>query len=182
MGEIDLELRRIRRQIARQDRRIASMRIKGRVTHVDDAARKLRLSIGTTAEGKPVLSPWVSWSEPRTGAFSADHAPVKVGDPMVLDSPSGVIGTSSIARRDGFSGDNPAPSTAGDAAVEKTGSLTITKRADGLSLEVGGTSWSFTAEGLKQTGGKLEHDGHAIDKSHTHTDVDPGGGMSGPPA
>lgn len=181
MGEVDLELRRLRRQIARQDHRIAAMRIKGRVTHVDDERRKLRMSIGTTAGGEPVLSPWVAWAEPRSGSFSADHVPVKVGDPMVLDSPSGVIGASSIAHRDGYSGDHPAPSTAGDAVVEKTGALTITKRPDGLSIDVGGTSWRFGADGLIQTGGKIEHDEHRIDKTHRHTEVVVGNDRSGPP-
>lgn len=181
MGEVDLELRRIRRQIARLDRRLAAVRIKGRVTHVDDAKRKLRMSIGRTAEGKQVLSPWVSWAEPRSGSFSSDHVPVKVGDPMVLDSPSGVIGVSSVAHRDGYSGDHRSPSTDGDAVVEKTGSLTITKKDGLLMIDVGSVRWTFNGSGLNQFGGNIAHDLHPIDKTHLHSDVVRGGDFSGPP-
>jgi hypothetical protein len=182
MGEIDRELRRLRRYQSQVDRRLAALEMKGRVAAVDDAKRKCRVEIGKTADGEPVLSPWVQWAEPRSGAHTSDHTPMRIGDPVTVRSPSGILGASSIAHRDGYSGDRPAPSTAADAAVEKTGALTISRRADGLEIDVDGTSWRFTAAGLKQTGGTIEHDDHLIDKSHKHTDVEPGSALSGPPA
>ena len=180
MDEIARDLRRIRRHLAQTERRIANSEIKGRVTHVDDAKRKCRVRIGTTADGRPVLSPWVSWAEASNG-FVSEHVPMRVGDPVVLRSKSGVLGAGSVAEREAYSGVHPAPSNAADAAVSKTGGITITRREDGLEIAAGGTTFAFSADGFRQTGGSIEHDGHAIDRTHTHTDVEPGGGLSGPP-
>ncbi len=179
MAEIDAELRRHRRQISRLGRAVALVDMPGLVTHVDDAARKCRARIGTTADGQPVLSPWVRWAEPS--GFTAAHTPMKVGDPVVIRSPGGVLGTASTAHRDGYTGAHPAPSDASDATVEKTGELVVTRRQDGFTIAVGGTSFAFSAAGLKVAGGTIEHDGVVIDKSHVHTGVKSGGDLSGPP-
>ncbi len=181
MDEIARDLRRVRRHLAQTERRIANSELKGRITHVDDAKRKCRVRIGTTADGKAVLSPWVSWAEASNG-FVAEHIPMRVGDPVVLRSKSGVLGTGSIAEREAYSGDHPAPSNAADAAVSKTGSVTITRREDGLEIAAGGTTFAFSAGGFRQTGGTLEHDGKPIDKTHHHTGVMPGGAETGPVA
>lgn len=180
MAEIDRELRRLHRLNAQTERRLAASELHGRVTHVDHDRRMCRVKIGSKADGADVLSPWVRWSEPQNG-FVATHTPLQIGDPVVLRSPSGVLGTASIAERTGYSGDHPAPSNAADAAVERTGELTITRRADGLEIAVGGTSWAFDAAGLHQTGGAIDHDGHPVDKSHLHKDVTPGGALTGTP-
>lgn len=180
MDEIARDLRRVRRHLAQTERRIANSELSGRVTHVDAAKRKCRVQIGTTADGQPVLSPWVSWAEASNG-FTSEHVPMRVGDQVSVRSKSGVLGAGSIAERLAYSGDRPAPSAAADAAVSKTGSVTITRREDGLEIAAGGTTFAFSKAGFRQTGGTIEHDGHAIDRTHTHTDVEPGGGLSGPP-
>lgn len=180
MGEIDAEFRRTRRQLAQLSRRLATSELRGRVSQVDAERRKCRVRIGTRADGEPVLSPWVSWAEARNG-FTADHTPMRVGDPVVVRSPGGVLGSASVAERQTYTSDQPAPSAAADAAVEKTGSMTITRRADGLSIAIGGVTFAFSAKGFEQAGGGQWHDGHAVDRTHLHEDVMPGGGLSGPP-
>lgn len=179
MSEIEAELRRSRREIARLGRALALADMPGRVTHVDHEKRRCRARIGTTADGQPVLSPWVRWAEPS--GLTAAHTPMKVGDPVVVRSPAGVLGTASTAHRDGYTGDHPAPSKAADATVEKTGELVITRKADGLTIAVGATTLVLTAAGLKLAGGTLEHDGVVIDKTHVHTGVESGAALSGPP-
>jgi hypothetical protein len=174
------EIRRLHRLHAQTEQRLARAKLRGAVAEVDDAKRLCRVEIGKTADGKSVLSPWVSWREPGNGFF-ARHTPMKVGDLVSLESKSGTIGAGSIAVRDGYSGEKPAPSNTGDAVVDKIGGLTITYRDGAVEYASGGVTWGFSAAGQKQTGGSIEHDGHAIDKSHVHTGVIPGGGNSGPP-
>lgn len=180
MSEIAREIRRLHRLHAQTEQRLARGKLRGVVAEVDDAKRLCRIEIGKTAEGKPVLSPWVSWREPGNGFF-ARHTPMKVGELVSLESKSGTIGAGSIAVRDGYSGAKPAPSNAGDAVVDKIGGLTITYRDGSVEFASGGVTWGFSGAGQKQTGGSIEHDGHAIDNSHVHTGVIPGGGNSGPP-
>ena len=54
---------------------------------------------------------------------------------------------------------------AGTSIVLKVGSVTVTISAGGVAIK----------------GGTITHDGVVIDKTHTHTNVVPGGGLSGPP-
>ncbi len=54
---------------------------------------------------------------------------------------------------------------AGASIVLKVGDITVTISASGVAIE----------------GGTITHDGIVIDKTHVHTDVVPGGALSGPP-
>lgn len=181
MGEVEREIRRLHRKISQTEQRLARASLRGEVTHVDAAKRLCRVKIGETADSQPVLSPWVSWREPSNGLV-AHHTPMRVGDQVTLESPSGTIGKGSIANRTGYSGSSPAPSSAADAAVDKAGDLTITTKEGAFEIVAGGVTWTFDGSGLKQVGGAIEHDGHAIDKTHLHTDVMPGPALTGPPA
>lgn len=180
MSIVAREIRRLHRLHAQTEQRLARAKLRGVVAEVDDAKRLCRVEIGKTADGQPVLSPWVSWREPGNGFF-ARATPMKVGELVSLESKSGTIGAGSIAVRDGYSGASPAPSNAGDAVVDKVGGLTITYRDGAVEFESGGVTWTFSAAGQQQTGGSIEHDGHPVDKTHAHTGVNPGGGISGPP-
>jgi hypothetical protein len=51
----------------------------------------------------------------------------------------------------------------------------------GFYFNVGGVEWSLTSAGLEQTGGMVKHNGINIGDTHTHKDVQPGGGNSGAP-
>lgn len=180
MGELEREVRRLRRQINQQERRHAAAELRGRVTEVDAEKRRVRVKIGETAEGEPVLSPWITWAEP-TNSFTAVHSPMQAGDLVTVRSPSGVLGTASIAERLAYADDKPAPSTAADAQVEKTGELVITRRDGALTISASGVTWTFSAAGLEQAGGEIKHDGIKIDKEHLHTRVFTGLSLSGPP-
>lgn len=181
MGEVDAELRRLRRAVAQAERRLALAELRGHVAEVDAQKRKVRVEIGTSADGTPVLSPWVSWAEPSNGILKI-AIPMQVGDPVVVRSPSGVLGTASVAERQGYSTAHPAPSNAADTVVERMGEVEIVRTADSLEIRVGGTRVRISAAGLELTGGKLKHDGINVGKDHKHTDVLAGGSRSGPPA
>jgi phage baseplate assembly protein V len=63
----------------------------------------------------------------------------------------------------------------------KVSDTTITVTDGKIALAVGGTKLEITSSGAVFTGGTVKHDGKSIDKTHMHTGVTAGGGVSGPP-
>lgn len=62
------------------------------------------------------------------------------------------------------------------------GQTVIDFQGNGVTMTVGGVSMALSAGGLAVTGGTITHNGKNIGDTHTHTNVEPGGGVSGPPA
>lgn len=178
------EIRTLHRRIAQLDRRLAVATLSGKVHpgSQDAAKRTLRLELGKDAEGQPILSPPVRWAEAGAGAFQV-HAQPADGEQMLLHSPSGSIGGGSLAVRGAYDKDTAAPSQATDAAVLKLGEATITMKGDALTIGVGGKTLAISAGGYAfAEGGKVTHGPKNIGADHKHTNVEPGGGLSGPPA
>ena len=50
-----------------------------------------------------------------------------------------------------------------------------------ITSKAGGTTLTQSASGFAFEGGTITHDGVTIDKTHRHTDTEPGGGTSGVP-
>ena len=97
MSLVASELRRLRRESARINRKLALTHLEGVVAEVDDKKWKVRLEIETDDDDKPVLSPWVQIFAKSAGAY-ADSPPLPAkGDRMRLMSPSGIIGAASYA-------------------------------------------------------------------------------------
>ena len=76
------------------------------------------------------------------------------------------------------------------ARVTSKGQITVPKavrdalritEGDQLVFRSGGCTAVLSATGWETTGGGVFHDEIYIGKSHTHTKVVPGGGLSGPP-
>lgn len=164
------ELRRLHKKVAAADRRIALMSLPGKVAEKDPATRTLRLRIGKTADGRDILSPPVRWQEATSGGMSI-HSEPDMGEQMTLHSPSGTVGASSIAGPATYDRDHDAPSESSDTSVFQRGGGRIEIGSDGVRV-IG----NFRAEG-----GVFEHDGVDVGKDHVHTNVVPGGGLSGPP-
>lgn len=180
MALLEQEIRRLHRKINQTERRLASSKLKGTVAEVDADKRRCRVKIGATTGGKPVLSPWIEWREPANG-FLAAHTPMRVGDMVTVESPSGTLGSASIAVRDAYSGAQPAPSTAADAAVEKVGALVITRTDGALEIASDGVSVRIDSAGLTVKGGDVSHNGKSIGAEHLHDKVMSGANTSGPP-
>lgn len=64
--------------------------------------------------------------------------------------------------------------------VGSDGTVTI-QAGTSIVLKVGGVTVTISGEGVAIEGGTITHDGVVIDKTHIHTGVVPGGGLSGPP-
>lgn len=136
----------------------------------------------------------IPWTE-QAGDI-VEWNPPSAGQRVVVVSPSGNLGRAFMLHG-GFTDAVPQPHDRGAEKRTKIGQCVITQTGEhmrfdiggarltfsstGLSVEVGGTSFAFTADGFAQTGGNQTHDGHIVDRTHVHTQVFPGGGLSGPP-
>lgn len=151
------EIRRLTRKVVELDRRLAQATMPGTVAEIDHGQRKLRLKMGESSDGRPLLSPWVRWEEAGGDALLKIHVPPKVGALMTLHSPSGTVGEGSVARWSTYTDDNPSPSTAEDTAVLQAGEALITMKETGeilikapvkLTVDVGGLAYTITPEEL----------------------------------
>ncbi|TPQ52362.1 phage baseplate protein [Prosthecomicrobium hirschii] len=151
------EIRRLTRKVVELDRRLAQATMPGTVAEIDHGKRQLRLRLGETSDGRPLLSPWVRWEEAGGDALLKVHVPPKVGALMTLHSPSGTIGEGSVARWSTYTDGNAAPSTAEDTAVLKAGETELhlketgeilIKAAQKLTVDVGGVAFTITPEEL----------------------------------
>ncbi|SPL65351.1 phage baseplate assembly protein V [Ochrobactrum soli] len=130
-----------------------------------------------TAHG--IDSPPTSWSE-QAGDIN-EWTPPSVGQRVMLVSPDGELSKSFIIKG-GFTDDTPQPHNKGAEKRVVIGGATITHTAEGLFIEVDGTSYQFTGKGFTQTGGKQEHDGKNVGSSHIHGGVVPGGANTDVPS
>lgn len=162
------ELARLHAKNERLERRLALLRISGKVHEVDAAKRRLRLRIGTTANGQPVLSPWVRWQEAGAGGLKI-HSQPAIGEQMALVSQSGTVGSVSIAVPATYDKDNAPPSTSSESTIFERGSV----------LEIGPNGIIVTGP-LHVNGGTITNDGVDVGKGHMHSgdDLD---GITGPP-
>ena len=176
------EIRRLHRKIAQAERRLALVSLPGKVLpgSQDYEKRTLRLVLGQAADGSEILSPPVRWPQQGAGKLRI-HTPPADNEQMRLQSPSGTVGTASIADWGTYDDDTQSPSQSGDEALHVFGGTTIRQTADGLELIVGGASITLSGADVSIVSETLTHNGVNISETHVHTKVVPGGGNSGPP-
>ena len=162
----------------------------GPVTDVDysDATKpRVRIQIGTDADGQPVKGPWQPVAS-HAGARTI-HAPVSVGQTMMLVSPDGNF-ENGLHIPFGFSQPTPSPSTDKDAHVDQIGDvtttltksshartvkkMTITHTGDGVTFDCDGTIFAFSKSGLDVTNGALTHNKLNFGSTHVHGGIQPG--------
>lgn len=107
-------------RLAELERRVDGMMLRGTVGKVDAANHKVRLKIGTRADGSPLLGPWISYAQ-IAGALKIHSTPSE-DQQMVAFSPSGDR-RQAIAFPYGWSNQNPAPSTNADHHLMTFGSM-----------------------------------------------------------
>lgn len=112
------ELRTLRSEIQRANRRIATGRLVGKVKagSQDLEKRTVQLIIGETPDGKEILSPPVRWKQQGAGRLKIHSVPAD-NEQMELTSPSGTIGQGSTAQFSTYDDDNAAPSSKDSEAV-----------------------------------------------------------------
>lgn len=164
-------------KVAEIDRRMSNMFRHGTVHSVDPAKQTVRLNIGQGDDG-PLLSPPIPYGQ-IAGALKV-HTPPSVGQQMTMMSPSGDP-QQSVAMPFTWSNQNQSPSQSPNENVITYGGATIKLDGNGLSISKDGVTVSISGNGVTITGGAVKHDGKSIGKDHKHTDVETGGGQSGPP-
>ncbi|KZM49452.1 phage baseplate protein [Labrenzia sp. OB1] len=125
------ELRTLRRLLRRAEGRLARQVLRGKVHpgSQDMEARTVRLDLGADSDGKPLLSPPVGWAAPGVGRLKL-HAVPADNEQMILFSPSGTIGTASIAVAGSFDDDNGSPSDKASEVVVTFGGTRLELRGD----------------------------------------------------
>lgn len=199
MKQVASELREIRKHIVRLDRKHALARLPGVVCDRDEKKWMVRLDLGPDPDtGETVKGPWVSPASGAAGTAKTSFALPSIGEQMYLHSASGVIGADSVAVHGSFTDANPKPQQdAEETVLFERGKSRISMKdgqfafkvsddvshlmtTDGHIMKVGDRSYAMTTDHVFK-GGLVKHDDAAIGSTHTHKDVQPGGGISGPP-
>lgn len=160
---------------AETDRRMTNAIRYGRITAVDAATARARVTFGGETE-----SAWLPFTAGRAGAARV-WTPPTVGEQVVVVSPAGDTAQGVIMGSlpsDQF----PAPSGNGGAVVLDLGSVNVTLTASSVAVVVGGVTFEISGGGVAITGGAVTHNGKNIGSTHTHTAVAAGVATSGPPA
>lgn len=171
-------IRAVLARVTELERRIGAINMKGRVTDVDPATKKIRFEIGTDEDGNPVKSPWVPVKQ-RAGALKIHSLP-SVGELVEATSDCGDV-SQATASPCHWTDDNPSPSDDGDVHKLTFGDVSITVSSGGLTMNAGGVEFIFDGSGFRQNGGSIKHDGVVIDKTHDHGGVVRGGLFTDPP-
>lgn len=181
MNYVGRELRLLRREVVRLNRKVALARMPGKVAEVDAAKGLVRLELGEDPEsGEQVLGPWVKVERPRAGTIGV-YAMPSVGEQMYLASASGVVGADSVACFGCFDEENPPPDQRADVMVLANGSTRLELSGDSFKVVAGGCELVLDDKGLASTGEDVKHNGVSIGFEHVHTEVEKGGAHSGPP-
>jgi hypothetical protein len=158
-------------RITELERRIGGMNMKGRVTDVDPATKKVRFEIGQDEDGNPVKSPWVLVKQ-RAGALKIFSMP-SVGELVEGTSDCGDIAQATVSPCH-WTDDNQSPSDDGEIHKLTFGDVVFTLSSGGVLLEAGGVTYRFDGTGFVQQGGKQEHDGKNVGADHKHVSAPPG--------
>lgn len=175
-----LEIRRLKNALEGVERRIALMSLPGKVAEKDADKRMLRLKLGETDDGQPILGPWSRWQEATAGGMKIHSEPAD-NEQMILSSASGTVGAASMTMPATYDQDNEAPSKSSDTAVFTCGQGRIEIGAAGILLQgpvkIEGDvdlAGAFDVEGSSFT-----HNGKNVGGDHGHVTAPPG--PSGPP-
>lgn len=152
--------------VQRQQVRLNNMFREGTVKSVDEKAGTAIVD-AHGVESKP--SPWLT----QAGEIN-EWTPLSEGQRVVLISPGGDMGRSFIMPG-GYTDDVKAPDDTKAQKRVTIGGAVITHSAEGLVIEVGGTSFRFTGDGFEQIGGEQKHNGLNVGSTHVHGGVVPGG-------
>lgn len=139
-----------------------------------DAEKGYRIKLGED-EGGPYLSPW--FPHPETGKSSV---PLKKGQIVGNINPTGDP-RQGFLLRGGYSDEHSSPNDNMEHNVFEDAGVRV-RVADGeLLITISGVTFSFSADGFYQKGGRQDHDGKNVGKNHTHSGVVPGSGNTSTP-
>lgn len=140
------ELRHLRREVVRVNRKLALSHLEGVVAQRDEQKWKVRLELGTDDDGRPVLSPWVKPHSNSSGAYAYSPPLPAIGDRMRLMSPSGIVGGASFATPSAFDGEVTRPNADKDESARKYGETRLSQTKDTIAAKTEKTEVKQTKE------------------------------------
>lgn len=153
-NEVAYQIRRLHRKHAQVDRRLGLIDIVGKAKagSQDMEKRTVRLVLGTTKDGKEILSPPIRWQGTAAGDFMM-HAVPADNEQMVMHSPSGTVGNGTMAHWGTYDQDHQPPSKNKNEAMHKRGKASITFKDDKLVIKFGDKSgFEISEKELKMLG------------------------------
>jgi len=114
----------------------------------------------------------IKWTEPAGDIV--EWTPLAPGERVMVVSPGGDLGRAFIVRG-GYTDDAPQPHNEAAQKRTKIGAAVVTQSADGLLIDIDGTTFSFTKGGFAQVGGTQTHDEKNVGSTHVHGGIIPGG-------
>jgi phage baseplate assembly protein gpV len=172
-------------RIAELERQVSMMMVPATV-HQRDHAKGVRFKYHDGESGQPVLSSWVKPPDKNKGTRSA-WLPQVGSQHVVLTAPGSDQASTFVPMGHHDASPNPA-SDADDTVLYDDGTCRIAVKGGKITLKSG--SSEITIEGskievhsslVKASGDHLKHNSKNIGDDHKHEDVEPGGGLSGPP-
>lgn len=167
MSYIASELRRLRRENVRLNRKLALMEMGGKVVDRDEKTKMVRLEIGEDPEtGAKIKGPWVRVASALgAGGTKAFRLP-DLGEDMTMRSASGVLGADTVAHFGAHNEDeNKYPENqAGDELVIERGDARISLSGKGIALTKGDETVKLAGDGLtvSKGGQGFKIDGEAL--------------------
>jgi hypothetical protein len=145
------ELRRLRRESVRVNRRLALAHVEGVVAERDEEKWKVRLELATDEDGKKILSPWVKPHSNSSGVYKDSPSLPAVGDRMRLHSPSGIVGGASYAIPSAFDDEVKRPEgQTEDERVREYGKTRVSQTQEKLTNKTEKTTVEQTKETISQ--------------------------------
>lgn len=150
------ELRSLRRENVRLNRKLALMELPGKVVERDEKKKLVRLEIGEDPEtGEKIKGPWIRPpSVLGAGTTKAFRLP-DIGEAMVMRSASGVVGADSTGHFAPHNEDeNKHPENqAEDEFVLERGDARLSLSGKGFALTKGDEAVKLTGDGLEVSKG-----------------------------
>jgi len=137
-------------------------------------------------QGNQVKSPWLP--HPESGGTVSTWMPLSLGQIVASLAPAGDPEMAFLVRA-GFSTANPPPSgDLGEVVLLNMGDVRISATSAGITLKVGASTVSITADSITHTaatvhnvGASLLHNDKNVGDTHTHGGVTPGGSPTAVP-
>lgn len=176
---LDAQMADLAFRLADLERRARNRKRTGVVVAVDHATGRATVRF-STQDGRPFEGPPMPWKEIAAGGIKS-HIPPTVGEQVTVESESGDLGDG-IIDMSVPSTDNPRPHDGPEAVITK-GSSRILIGDDAVEMTMTTLRITGAVEivGDVRTTGAVVNNGHSIGSDHRHTDVEPGGAVSGPP-
>lgn len=165
------------RKVADDARRNRNRKRFGRVVEVDAEKGLARIDLKADGASEPFRSAWLPWREQAMGSMRT-HFPLSVGQEVVVRSENGDLTDAEIDTSLPTE-DTSRPSQSGSEYVlADVGDTRIVVRGGEVVIATG--TLKVEAATLIE-GDQLTHNGTDVGESHRHTDVEPGGALTGLP-